>query len=121
MNNRTSLLRGLALGGAAIALVLATLYLGVMHTAAGQDFLLSRVAAAAVAPRGSRQCGPSGIELTRSTGVGMTALYHLVPGPRKALMENIFRRDFTNNMLLTRDLMWFELPVGGNEIRIDPS
>lgn len=58
-------------------------------------------------------------ELTRTTGVGMTALYHMVPGPRNALMENIFKREIEDNMLLTKDGMWFTLPTGGVEILID--
>ena len=58
-------------------------------------------------------------ELTRSTGVGMTALYHLVPGPRNALMENIFKREFADNMVLTRDRMWFTLPAGSDDLLID--
>lgn len=58
-------------------------------------------------------------ELTRNTGVGMTALYHMVPGPRNALMENIFKREIEDNMLLTRDGMWFTLPAGSDEILID--
>lgn len=58
-------------------------------------------------------------ELTRSTGVGMTALYHLVPGPRNALMENIFEREFADNMVLTRDRMWFTLPAGSDDVLID--
>ncbi|MDJ0877758.1 MAG: MBL fold metallo-hydrolase [Halieaceae bacterium] len=57
-------------------------------------------------------------ELTRSTNVGTTALYHLVPGPRNRLMENIFKREFTDNMVLTHDRMWFELPAGSDEINI---
>jgi len=58
-------------------------------------------------------------ELSRTTGVGMIALYHMVPGPRNALMENIFKREIEDNMLLTRDGMWFTLPVGSNEILVD--
>jgi ribonuclease Z len=58
-------------------------------------------------------------ELTRTAGVGMTALYHMVPGPRNALMENIFEREIEDNMLLTRDGMWFTLPVGSNEILVE--
>lgn len=58
-------------------------------------------------------------ELTRTSGVGMTALYHMVPGPRNALMENIFEREIEDNMLLTRDGMWFTLPVGSDEILVD--
>jgi ribonuclease Z len=58
-------------------------------------------------------------ELTRTSGVGMTALYHLVPGPRNALMENIFKREFADNMILTRDRMWFTLPTGSDDVLID--
>lgn len=58
-------------------------------------------------------------ELTATTNVDMTAIYHLVPGPRNALMENIFKREFRGNMVLTRDRMWFELPAGSSEIRVD--
>lgn len=57
-------------------------------------------------------------ELTRSTNVGTTALYHLVPGPRNPLMENIFKREFTDNMVLTRDRMWFKLLAGSDVITI---
>ena len=49
----------------------------------------------------------------------MTALYHMVPGPRNALMENIFEREIEDNMLLTRDGMWFTLPIGSDGILID--
>ena len=58
------------------------------------------------------------IELTRNTDVGMTAFYHLVPGPRNRLMENIFQRGFTDNMILTHDRMWFELPAGSDDIDV---
>ncbi|MEQ8486812.1 MAG: MBL fold metallo-hydrolase [Pseudomonadales bacterium] len=58
-------------------------------------------------------------ELTRTSGVGMTALYHMVPGPRNALMEKIFEREIEDNMLLTRDGMWFTLPVGSDEVLVD--
>ncbi len=58
-------------------------------------------------------------ELTRTTGVGMTALYHMVPGPRKALMKNIFEREIEDNMLLTEDGMWFTLPPGSDAIVVE--
>jgi ribonuclease Z len=58
-------------------------------------------------------------ELTRTSGVGMTALYHMVPGPRNALMENIFKREIEDNMLLTQDGMWFALPAESDEILVD--
>ena len=54
-----------------------------------------------------------------TSGVGMTALYHMVPGPINALMENIFKREIEDNMLLTQDGMWFTLPVGSDEILVD--
>ncbi len=57
-------------------------------------------------------------ELTRSTGVGMTALYHLVPGPRNAVMENIFKREFSDNMVLTHDGMEFELLPDSDTITV---
>ena len=58
-------------------------------------------------------------ELTRTTGVGMTALYHMVPGPRNALMKNIFEREIEDNMLLTEDGMWFMLPPGSDAIVVE--
>jgi ribonuclease Z len=58
------------------------------------------------------------VELNRSSGVGMTALYHLVPGPRNALMERVFKRDFSDNMVLTEDRMWFNLPAGSDAIHV---
>ena len=57
-------------------------------------------------------------ELKRLTGVGMIALYHLVPGPRNALMENMFEREMTDGMVLTRDRMWFSLPAGSDAIEV---
>ncbi|EAQ95885.1 MBL fold metallo-hydrolase [Congregibacter litoralis] len=58
------------------------------------------------------------IELTKNTGVKMTALYHLVPGPRNKVMENVFKRGFTDNMVLTHDGMWFELPADSDTIDV---
>jgi len=58
------------------------------------------------------------VELTRSGAIGMTALYHLVPGPRNAVMERVFKRDFTDNMVLTHDRMRFELPVDSDAIEV---
>lgn len=58
-------------------------------------------------------------DLTRNSGVRMTALYHMVPGPRNTVMENIFKREIDDNMLLTEDGMWFTLPAGSDEIIVD--
>jgi ribonuclease Z len=58
------------------------------------------------------------IDMTRSSDVGMTALYHLVPGPRNIVMEKVFLRDAPDNMVLTEDGMWFTLPLESNEIKV---
>lgn len=57
-------------------------------------------------------------ELAESAGVRMTGIYHLVPGPRNRIMENIFKREFSGNMRLTRDRMWFELPANSTAIKV---
>ncbi|MEM1401855.1 MAG: MBL fold metallo-hydrolase [Pseudomonadota bacterium] len=57
-------------------------------------------------------------QLTVDANIGMTALYHLVPGPRNVVMENIYKREFQGNMLLTEDNMWFTLPVGSDAIDV---
>ena len=58
-------------------------------------------------------------QLTVDANIGMTALYHLVPGPRNAVMENIYKREFQGNMLLTEDNMWFTLPAGSDDIVVE--
>lgn len=57
-------------------------------------------------------------ELAQTADVDTIALYHLVPAPRNALMENIFQREFTANMVLTRDRMSFTLPAGSASVEI---
>lgn len=56
------------------------------------------------------------IEMAKSSDLGMTGLYHLVPGPRNAIMEKVFLRGAPDNVVLTEDGMWFDLPVGSKEI-----
>ena len=58
------------------------------------------------------------VALAQRTEIGMTALYHLVPPPRNLLMENIFRRSLPDNVILTKDRMWFHLPVDSETIVI---
>jgi ribonuclease Z len=58
------------------------------------------------------------IDMTRSSAIGMTALYHLVPGPRNFVMEKVFLRGAPDNMVLTEDGMWFTLPLGSDEIEV---
>jgi ribonuclease Z len=50
-------------------------------------------------------------------GIQRLALYHLVPVPN-ALTERMFLRGLPEDVILTRDLHTFDLPVGSSEIRI---
>jgi ribonuclease Z len=50
-------------------------------------------------------------------GIKRLALYHLVPVPN-ALTERMFLRGLPDDVILTRDLHTFDLPVGSSEIRI---
>ena len=56
--------------------------------------------------------------IAASRDFGMLALYHLVPPPQNWLMERIFRRGLPDDVVLTQDGMWFELPSGSDEIII---
>ena len=59
------------------------------------------------------------IQLSRKTNVGMVAFYHLVPVPPTSLLKNVFLRGAPDNVILTEDLMWFELPIGSDEILVN--
>ena len=56
--------------------------------------------------------------LAESAGVGMLALYHLVPAPRNTVMERIFERDLPGDTVMTVEGMVFELPRGTDRIRV---
>ena len=56
--------------------------------------------------------------LAESAGVGMLALYHLVPAPGNILLEQIFERDLPGDTVLTVEGMVFELPRGTDRIRV---
>lgn len=56
------------------------------------------------------------IELGANTDVDMVAFYHLVPAPMNSVLEDIFMRDAPDNYLLAEDRMWFELPIGSEDI-----
>ena len=58
------------------------------------------------------------VELGQEVDIGMVAFYHLVPSPINVLVEEIFQRDFPDHYLLAEDGMWFELPVGSDEINV---
>jgi ribonuclease Z len=59
------------------------------------------------------------IELAHDSDVDMVAFYHLVPVPPNALLANVFLRGAPDNVLLTEDLMWFELPVASDDIIVN--
>lgn len=46
--------------------------------------------------------------IAESAGVGMLALYHLIPAPSNYLLERIFERDLPDDAVLTADGMVFE-------------
>ena len=56
--------------------------------------------------------------LVDQSGVRQLALYHLVPTPRNALFEKIFRREVPRGTVITEDSMIFELPAGSEKIRV---
>ena len=51
-------------------------------------------------------------------GIKLLALYHLVPAPPNALVEQMFVRGLPDDVVLTRDLHTFDLPADSDEIRI---
>jgi len=59
------------------------------------------------------------IELGKQSNVNMVAFYHLVPVPLNSALDAVFERGMPDNFLLAKDLMWFELPVGSDEIAVN--
>ncbi len=59
------------------------------------------------------------IELGETADVDMVAFYHLVPVPANFVLEDVFERGVPDNFLLAEDLMWFELPVGSDDIVVN--
>lgn len=59
------------------------------------------------------------IELGEKSNVDMVAFYHLVPVPQISALEDVFMRGAPDNFLLAEDLMWFELPIGSDDIVIN--
>ena len=56
--------------------------------------------------------------LVDAAGVGMLAVYHLVPAPRNLVMERIFERSLPEDTVMTAEGMVFELPRGTDRIRV---
>lgn len=59
------------------------------------------------------------IELIAQSDVDMVAYYHLVPVPPNGIAESVFMRDAPDNFVVTSDLMWFELPIGSDQIIVN--
>jgi ribonuclease Z len=59
------------------------------------------------------------IELGETSNVDVVAFYHLVPVPLNSVLEDIFKRGVPDNFLLAEDLMWFELPIGSDDIVVN--
>ncbi len=54
----------------------------------------------------------------KQAGVRQLALYHLVPAPPISLAERIFARGLSDDVILVRDLQYFDLPPNSDEIEI---
>ena len=52
----------------------------------------------------------------KAAGVRQLAFYHLVPPPRNEALKALFMQGVPDNVLLTEDRMWFELPRGSQEL-----
>jgi ribonuclease Z len=59
------------------------------------------------------------IEMSVRARIKLTGLYHLVPPPANIVMENIYKRNLPDNVILTQDRMWFTLEVGDDEVNVD--
>lgn len=59
-------------------------------------------------------------EAYAATDIGQLILYHLVPAPPNDLAERLFRQGLRESTLLAHDGMRVVLPVGSEEILIDP-
>jgi len=57
--------------------------------------------------------------LLEEASIGQLALYHLVPPPRNAMMNGLFRRGSPRGALITEDGMVIRLPANSEEIDID--
>lgn len=59
------------------------------------------------------------IELGENSNVDKVAFYHLVPVPMNSALKDVFTRGAPDNFLLAEDLMWFELPIGSEDIVVN--
>ena len=55
-------------------------------------------------------------EAARAADVKQLAFYHMVPPPRTPEAESLFMEGVPSDVLLTEDLMWFELPRDSEEL-----
>ncbi len=56
------------------------------------------------------------VAAAKEAKVKQLAFYHLVPPPRNEAMAALFMEGVPDDVILTEDLMWFELPLGTDEL-----
>ncbi|XOV89752.1 MAG: MBL fold metallo-hydrolase [Pseudomonadota bacterium] len=56
------------------------------------------------------------VKAAEAAGVKQLAFYHMVPPPQNEAAEAIFMEGVPDDVLLTEDLMWFELPLGSDDL-----
>jgi ribonuclease Z len=112
---------------------------GVINAAKGVDLMLADALSLPIVQAMERAAGDAGAarrakifhdiqdyhasvwslgDAAAEAGVGRLALYHLVPPPRNALMENVFLREVPEGTVLTEDGMIFDLPAGSDAVII---
>tara|TARA_B100000768_G_scaffold168096_1_gene172686 strand:+ start:111 stop:1151 length:1041 start_codon:yes stop_codon:yes gene_type:complete len=55
---------------------------------------------------------------SKKAGIKQLAFYHMVPVPTMPLIEKIFQRGISSDVILTKDLMTFQMLAGSEEIII---
>lgn len=110
-----------------------------MKASAGVDLLLHDALSPQILERAIKRATDAGLELRAQilrdvtgyhahardvadaaarSGVKQLAFYHLVPPPRNKEAEAAFMSGLPDDILLTEDLMWFELPTGSDRLII---
>lgn len=58
------------------------------------------------------------VAMAEKAQVGTLALYHFVPPPDNILLKNMYLRELPEDVVMTKDGMWFELPANSKEIKV---
>lgn len=110
-----------------------------MDASRGVDLMLHDALSPKILERAIKQAGESGLKFraqilrdvtdyhahaqdiaraAEAAGVKQLAFYHLVPPPRDEAAKRVFMTGVPDDVILTEDLMWFELPKDSHEIVI---